>query len=55
MELYLRAKPPRKYRKTIEMPVILRDKDLTFSANACPEFKSFLNTLLTLSNLPLLP
>ncbi len=55
MELYMRTKPPRKYRKTIEMPAILKDKDLTVSANACPEFKSLLNTLLMLSDLPPLP
>ena len=52
-ELYRRAK--REYTKTDQMPIILADKDLTIAANACPEFKSFLNTLLTLSNLPLLP
>jgi len=55
MELYLRAKPPRKYRKALEMPAVLRGQDLTVSAKACPEFKSLLNTLLMLSDLPLLP
>jgi hypothetical protein len=55
-ELYQRAKnPARKYVKTIEMPEILKDKDLTVSANACPEFKSLLNTLLRAGGLPLLP
>jgi len=54
-ELYRRAKPPRKYRKTIEMPVILEGRDLTIAANACPELKSLLNTLLGVSHLPLLP
>ena len=51
-ELYRRAKPkPRKYVKPIEMAAILRDKDLTIAAAQCPEFKAFLNTLLTLSSL----
>ena len=55
-ELYRRAKPkPRKYVKTTEMYDILRDKDLAVSANQCPEFKAFLNTLLTLSDLEPLP
>ena len=53
-ELYRRAKPSRKYKKTLEMPAILRNKDLTIAANACPELKSLLNTLLKLSKLPLL-
>lgn len=42
----------RKYKKPIEMAAILKNKDLTIIANQCPEFKAFLNTLLTLSNLP---
>lgn len=51
-ELYQRAKPrPRKYVKTIEMAAILHDKDLTVAAAQCPEFKAFLNTLLTLGGL----
>ena len=33
------------------MAAILKNKDLTIIANQCPEFKAFLNTLLTLSNL----
>lgn len=53
-ELYKRAKPPRKYSKTLEMPAILKNKDLAKSADACPELKKLLNTLLKLSNLPLL-
>ena len=52
--LYQRANPPRKYVKTTQMPAILKNKDLTISANACPEFKSLLNTLLKLNDLPLL-
>jgi hypothetical protein len=54
-ELYQRAKPARKYNKILEMPAILKNKDLTLSANACPEFKSLLHTLLKLNNLPRLP
>lgn len=51
-ELYRQAKPrARKYNKPIEMRDILRGKDLTVAADACPEFKSFLNTLLTLNGL----
>jgi hypothetical protein len=51
-ELYRRAKPrPREYVKPSEMAAILRDKDLTIIAAQCPEFKAFLNTLLTLSGL----
>jgi hypothetical protein len=55
-ELYRLARPPRKYVKPIEMASILRGKDLTIAADQCPEFRSLLNTLLTLSGLsPLIP
>jgi len=55
-ELYRLARPkPRKYSKPIEMRELLRGKDLTLSAAACPEFKALLNTLLTLSGLTPLP
>ncbi len=51
-ELYQLAKPkPRKYVKTTEMYDILRSKDLVTIARKCPEFKAFINTLLTLSDL----
>lgn len=51
-ELYRQVKPrARKYNKPIEMRDILRGKDLTIAADACPEFKSFLNTLLALNGL----
>ena len=54
-ELYRQAKPKaRKYNKPIEMREILRGKDLITAADACPEFKSFLNTLLALNGLSLL-
>jgi Domain of unknown function (DUF4276) len=36
------------YIKSRDGGRILRDKDLTISAKACPELKSFLNTILTL-------
>jgi hypothetical protein len=55
-ELYGRARPkPRKYVKTTEMYAILKDKDLTVAADQCPEFKAFLNTLLTWTDLNPLP
>lgn len=54
--LYRLSKPaPRKYAKATEMHAILRGKDLAASATRCPEFKAFLNTLLTLGGLEPLP
>jgi len=50
-ELYRQARPPRKYKKTLEMTALLRGQDLTIAARQCPEFKGLLNTLLILSNL----
>jgi hypothetical protein len=50
-ELYRTAKPPQKYVKPIEMATILRNQDLTVAANQCPELKSLLNTLLSLTGL----
>jgi hypothetical protein len=38
----------RAYIKTRDAGRILLNRDLTVAANACPELKSFLNTLLTL-------
>jgi hypothetical protein len=38
----------RHYNKPRDASRILQGKDLTVSANACPELKAFLNTLLTL-------
>ena len=56
LELYrLVRNPCRKYGKVTEMTAILRDKDLTIAARACPEFRSLLNTLLTESGLDPLP
>lgn len=55
-ELYRLAKPnPRKYKKPTEMYAILRNKDLLTIAHQCPEFKAFINTLLTLSDLAPVP
>jgi len=50
-ELYRLARPRRKYVKTAEMSAILRNQDLTVSADRCPEFKALLNTLLTVAGL----
>lgn len=55
-ELYGRAKQPkRSYSKVTEMRRLLEGKDLTVIASQCSEFKLFLNTLLTLSDLSPLP
>lgn len=40
------------YSKPRDANRILRGKDLTISANQCPELKAFLNTILTLSGAP---
>ena len=45
----------RSYVKTRDANRILSDKDLTVAANACPELKSFLNTILNLCNSAPLP
>ncbi len=51
-ELYRLARNPcRKYNKVTDMAAILRNKDLTIAARACPEFHSLLDTLLTQSGL----
>jgi hypothetical protein len=55
-ELYRLAQPtPRKYKKVTEMYALLRNKDLTIIATQCPEFKAFVNTLLSLGSLTPLP
>jgi len=43
------------YRKPRDGMRILRDKDLLISANACPELKVFLNTILQISGGELIP
>lgn len=41
---------PTSYRKTIHAPRILEGQDLRVSAEACPQLKAFLNTLLEFAN-----
>lgn len=48
-ELFLRGSKGKAYVKPRDATRILRDKDLAIAANACPELKEFLNTILTLS------
>jgi len=43
------------YKKPRDGMRILKDKDLLISANACPELKAFLNTILKLSKGKLIP
>jgi hypothetical protein len=43
------------YDKPRDAAAILRGQDLRVSANACPQFKAFLNTLLALSGCPQIP
>jgi hypothetical protein len=42
------GKSGRSYSKARDAVRILRDKDLTIAANACPELKTFFNTILQL-------
>ena len=49
-ELYRLA--GKRYDKPRDAAAILRGQDLRVSANACPQFKAFLNTLLGLSGCP---
>ncbi len=48
-EVFRAGAKGRTYSKTRDATAILKDQDLTIAANACPELKSFLNTILTLS------
>ena len=50
-ERYRRAKPPRKYIKTLEMSAILGRLGLAPAAACCPELKALLNTLLAVGDL----
>ena len=52
VELYRLAR--RKYDKPRDGAAILRDQDLTIAANACPELKALLNTILDCAGLALL-
>jgi hypothetical protein len=38
----------RNFKKPVESKRILKDNDLLVAANACPELKAFLNTILAL-------
>ena len=53
-ELFQSGKPPRKYKKPIDGKKLFEKLDLAQVAAACPEFKSFLNRLLSLAGYPLL-
>jgi hypothetical protein len=52
-DLYRRS--AKKYSKPRDGADILRGQDLTIAAAQCPQFKLFLNTLLTLAGCPALP
>lgn len=52
-ELYRLA--GKRYDKPRDAAAILRGQDLRVAANACPQFKAFLNTLLDLSGCPQIP
>lgn len=45
----------KRYDKPRDAAAILRGQDLLVSANACPQFKAFLNTLLDLSGCEVIP
>jgi hypothetical protein len=47
-EVFRTGSRKKSYVKTRDANRILLDKDLSVAANACPELKSFLNTILTL-------
>jgi len=47
-EIFEAGKSGRSYSKVRDAGRILRDNDLTVAANACPELKAFLNTILQL-------
>ncbi len=47
-EIFRIGKSPRHYVKTRDAKRILLGKDLSIAAAACPELKSFLNTIITL-------
>jgi hypothetical protein len=53
--LFQRGQPPRKYKKPIDGKKLFESLDLVTVATACPEFKAFLNTLLTIAKYPPLP
>jgi hypothetical protein len=55
LEEIFRLGKRKRYHKPRDSYSILKGKDLTISANACPELKAFLNTLLTLCSATPLP
>jgi hypothetical protein len=54
-EIFRTGKRGRAYVKPRDAGRILKDKDLLVAANACPELKSFLNTILTLCGAESIP
>ena len=51
-EIFRSGSKGKKYIKPINAARILRDNDLLVAANACPELKDFLNTILSLCGAP---
>lgn len=54
-EVFMKGGGRTAYSKPRDASKILKDQDLLVSANACPELKSLLNTILTLSGGTVLP
>ena len=54
-ELFQQGKPPRKYKKPVDGKKLFEKLDLEAVAAQCPEFKSFLNTLLEFAGYATLP
>ena len=48
-EVFSTGRNERRYSKTRDATAILKGQDLAVAAQACPELKAFLNTLLTLA------
>jgi hypothetical protein len=54
-ELFRQGHPPRNYKKPIDGKKLFEKLDLLEVAAACPEFKAFLNRLLSLAGYPPVP
>jgi hypothetical protein len=54
-ELFQAGRAGRGYNKPRDALRILKNKDLTIAANACPELKAFLNTIIRLAGGQVLP
>lgn len=54
-ELFHQGRPPRKYKKPIDGKKLFEKLDVLEIAAACPEFKAFLNCLLSLAGYPPVP